>query len=84
MNNFIEQSCREASKSIYNDIKAMRNALKELVDKKIIQSFDEEFIRENKKAVDVRFSLIPHRGFVMDTKIANSTQRHLHVNLPHS
>ena len=81
MNNFIEQSCREPSKTIHSDIRAIRNALNELISKEVIQSYSEEFIRENKKAVDVRFSLIPHSSFVRDTKIANSTQRHLHESL---
>lgn len=78
LNNFIEQSCREPSKTIHSDIRAMRNALNELIGKEVIESYSEEFIRENRKAVDVRFSLIPHSSFVRDTKIANSTQRHLH------
>lgn len=81
MNNFIHQSCREPSKTIYSDIRAMRNSLKELVDKKILYTFHEDPIRKNRKTIDVHFSLIPDNSFVRDTKYANYNQRKLQSDI---
>lgn len=81
MNTLLIESCREFSQSIYSDKRATKTALDELVAHDILESYTEETVKENRKTVDVKFSLVPHRSFIKDTKWSNSYQRHLQHEL---
>jgi len=60
-----------------NDVvRKFENALQELIEHQVLLSFEREEQRgARNKIIDVKYSLLPHRGLVSDVKAANKRQQ---------
>lgn len=79
MSTVLQDSCHKRSKSIYNDIRAIRKAFNQLIAQEILLDCKEERIKKNNRTIDILFTLCPHPDFIRDTVKANSTQKSLQL-----
>ncbi|WP_343192402.1 plasmid replication protein [Buchnera aphidicola] len=71
--NFLKCSSRILSIRISENIRAMKNSLTILIEKKIINTYNTIKIKSNRKIVDVKYIIFPHDNFIQQTINANKT-----------
>lgn len=72
---FLSQSPRELSPTMYQNTRAMRNALDVLIKQEVISGYDAEEVKDGRRIVDVRYVIRPHAEFVKQTKAANKLRQ---------
>lgn len=78
---FLHQSPRGLSSSMYENLRAMRNAIKVLANQNVVlEEYEEEKVLEGKQKIrDVRYKIFPHPDFIRDVISANQEKNSLRL-----
>jgi hypothetical protein len=72
---FLNCSPRELSMRISENIRAMKNALDILIQKKIISSYKSNKKKYGRKIIDIKYTIIPHENFVKQIIRSNEKKK---------
>lgn len=72
---FLRQSPRDLSPRMSENIRAMKQALDVLVEQEVICEYVAEPVKEGRKVIDVRYTILPHPTFVSEMRAANRQQQ---------
>ena len=73
--NCLQQSPRGLSPRMSENIRAMKNAIQELIDKDVLVCSEQDVSKKGKSIVDIKISLYPSESFIRDQKRSNRIAR---------